>query len=57
MELEGELLSEMRNDAKKPIYKRCEPIFDVFKNHIPDAPNQTIADRISELLKKFDIEC
>jgi hypothetical protein len=55
MEFESELLSEMRNDTKKPIYKNVQPIFDVFKHYIPDAPNQTIADRISELLAKFDI--
>ena len=48
-------LPNIFKSKKRVIYKNVDSIFLFFKKHIPDAPEETIAARISELLKIFNI--
>jgi hypothetical protein len=53
--LSSEILDNLDLYEQKTIPKNIDSLFYLFKEYIPDAPDQTIADRISELLAKFDI--
>jgi hypothetical protein len=56
MALFEELQPKIGSKAKNPLKENVDSIFGIFKRHIPDAPDQTIAVRISELLNEFGIE-
>ncbi len=42
--------------TKRIIHENVDSLFSIFKAHIPGSHEETIADRISELLKEFDID-
>jgi len=48
--------STIFKSTKRVIYKNVDSLFLYFKKHIPDAPEETIAARISELLKEFKFD-
>ncbi len=53
--LATEIFEDLEIDTQKAIPKNVDSLFYFFKEHVPDAPDQTIAERISDLLTKFNV--
>jgi hypothetical protein len=54
--LRDEIFSKIDNGVNKVVPPNVDSLFYLFKEHIPDAHDQIVANRISELLTKFDID-
>jgi hypothetical protein len=56
IELYNEIKPGLNQETKKVFRENVDGLFEHFKEHLPpNTPDQTIADRISQLLKDFDI--
>jgi len=57
MALHDEIIPALTHDIRKALHTNVDSLFEFFQKHLPPhTPDQTIADRISDLLAKFDIQ-